>query len=67
MFDLPLTLEELYAGTTKKRKVTRTSSTLQREASTVLIIDVKPGWKAGTKVGRARPRSFSLGLPTGWF
>ena len=52
--DLKCTLEELYAGTTKKLKVTRelldaqTGSALQ--AQKVLQIDVKAGWKPGTKV-----------------
>merc|ERR1712083_700929 len=41
---------ELYNGITKKRKVTRSSQTLQRSAEVVLEIEVKPGWKAGTKV-----------------
>eukprot|EP00929_Paragymnodinium_shiwhaense_P115261 TRINITY_DN84009_c0_g1_i1.p1 TRINITY_DN84009_c0_g1~~TRINITY_DN84009_c0_g1_i1.p1 ORF type:complete len:367 (-),score=84.18 TRINITY_DN84009_c0_g1_i1:287-1300(-) len=50
MHDLHLTLEELYSGTTKKVKVTRTSTTLQRDADAILEIQVKPGWKAGTKV-----------------
>jgi len=50
LFDLNCTLEELYNGTTKKLKVTRNSITLKRDAETVVSIDVKPGWKAGTKV-----------------
>eukprot|EP00428_Durinskia_dybowskii_P028460 CAMPEP_0170236438 /NCGR_PEP_ID=MMETSP0116_2-20130129/17965_1 /TAXON_ID=400756 /ORGANISM="Durinskia baltica, Strain CSIRO CS-38" /LENGTH=318 /DNA_ID=CAMNT_0010487233 /DNA_START=51 /DNA_END=1004 /DNA_ORIENTATION=+ len=50
VFDVPCTLEELYAGTTKKMKVTRTSSTLKRQPEMVLEVNVKAGWKAGTKV-----------------
>lgn len=50
MFDLNCSLEELYAGTTKKMKIKRKSSTLQREAQAVLEVNVKPGWKAGTKI-----------------
>ena len=51
--------KELYAGVTKKRKVTRTSKVLRRDASVVLTIDVKPGWKAGTKARRAQLLNFS--------
>merc|ERR1712232_475561 len=50
VFELKCSLEDLYNGTTKKMKVTRTSTTLKREAETVLEVAVKPGWKAGTKV-----------------
>lgn len=50
IFELKCSLEDLYNGTTKKMKVTRTSTTLKRDAETVLEVAVKPGWKAGTKV-----------------
>eukprot|EP00929_Paragymnodinium_shiwhaense_P120252 TRINITY_DN92175_c0_g1_i1.p1 TRINITY_DN92175_c0_g1~~TRINITY_DN92175_c0_g1_i1.p1 ORF type:complete len:340 (+),score=77.26 TRINITY_DN92175_c0_g1_i1:202-1221(+) len=50
VFDLPLTLEDLYKGTTKKMKIKRSSTTLQRDSEPVLEVNVKPGWKAGTKV-----------------
>mmetsp|Transcript_21070 Transcript_21070/g.48150 ORF Transcript_21070/g.48150 Transcript_21070/m.48150 type:complete len:196 (+) Transcript_21070:3-590(+) len=50
VFDLACSLEELFSGTTKKMKVKRSSTTLSREAETVLEVAVKPGWKAGTKV-----------------
>ncbi|KAI9306053.1 hypothetical protein BJ944DRAFT_264166 [Cunninghamella echinulata] len=50
---LPITLEDLYKGVTKRLKVTRK----QRDATgklvttdKVLTINVKPGWKAGTKI-----------------
>lgn len=51
---LPISLEDLYTGTKKRLKVTRKL----RDASTgrpvqtdkILTIDVKPGWKAGTKI-----------------
>ena len=50
-FELNLTLEELYKGTTKKLKVKRTTrSNVAREAEKVLEISVIPGWKSGTKV-----------------
>ncbi|ORX72821.1 hypothetical protein DL89DRAFT_290648 [Linderina pennispora] len=51
---LACTLEELYNGCTKKLKVTR--RTLDRasgqlvSSEKILQIDIKPGWKAGTKV-----------------
>lgn len=50
VFELGCTLEELYNGARKKMKVKRSSQTLQRSAETVLEVDVKRGWKAGTKV-----------------
>lgn len=52
--DLPLTLEEVLRGCVKKMKVTRTVSApdgrLQYREQKVLTINVKPGWKAGTKI-----------------
>lgn len=50
VFDLPCSLEELFNGAKKKMKVKRSSMTLQRSPEAVLEVDVKPGWKAGTKV-----------------
>ena len=52
IFELNLSLEELYKGTTKKLKIKRTtrSTGLTRENEKVLEIPVVPGWKAGTKV-----------------
>ena len=51
--DLPLGLQELHDGCTKRLRVTRhvmhpdgTSSMEEK----VLCVDVKPGWKAGTKI-----------------
>lgn len=48
------TLEELYTGTTKRVKLTRRRTdpaTLRPTmVEEVLSIDVRPGWKAGTKV-----------------
>ncbi|KAI9143830.1 hypothetical protein BKA69DRAFT_1059260 [Paraphysoderma sedebokerense] len=52
--DLPVSLEELYSGATKKLKVTRrlidgaTGRTIPSEK--ILTINIKPGWKAGTKI-----------------
>lgn len=51
---LRCSLEELYAGATKRVKLTRTvvdhASGRPMGKEEVLTIDVKPGWKAGTKV-----------------
>lgn len=51
--DLPLALEEILHGTTKKMKITRrttqpTGQTVMEDK--VLTINVKPGWKSGTKI-----------------
>ena len=53
MSKLPCTLEELHAGTTKRLKVTRTvtkSDGSSEKVPEVLTVEVRPGWKAGTKV-----------------
>lgn len=50
---LKLTLEELYMGCTKTRKVTRTvteASGKKREETSTIEIDVQRGWKDGTKL-----------------
>ncbi|KAI3742379.1 hypothetical protein L1987_60059 [Smallanthus sonchifolius] len=50
---LPCSLKELYNGSTRKMKISRTvvdangQSTLETE---ILMIDVKPGWKRGTMI-----------------
>ncbi|KAG0150426.1 hypothetical protein CROQUDRAFT_652336 [Cronartium quercuum f. sp. fusiforme G11] len=46
---LQLTLEELYKGVTKKLKVTRKLRD-GRQVEKTCEVNVKPGWKAGTKV-----------------
>lgn len=52
--DLQCSLEDLYAGTTKKMKITRqalnTDGKTTYPESKILTIDIKPGWKAGTKI-----------------
>ncbi|XP_952090.1 molecular chaperone, putative [Theileria annulata] len=50
--ELPLTLEELYTGTVKKMKVTRKrfNGNKQYKEEHTLKIDIKPGWKDGTKL-----------------
>jgi DnaJ homolog subfamily B member 4 len=51
---LNVTLEELYKGCTKRRKVTRkivdASSNKSMQIEETLEIPVKPGWKEGTKI-----------------
>ncbi len=52
-FDLPCTLEQLYTGCTRKMKVTRKvfdGSGHSIPVEKVLTIEVKPGWKASTKI-----------------
>eukprot|EP00742_Colponemidia_sp_Colp-10_P001028 GILJ01001114.1.p1 GENE.GILJ01001114.1~~GILJ01001114.1.p1 ORF type:complete len:201 (-),score=33.68 GILJ01001114.1:267-821(-) len=47
------TLEDLYQGCTKKMKVTKTlmdASGQRTPVEKILTIEVKPGWKKGTKV-----------------
>lgn len=50
---LPCTLEELYKGNTRKMKISRKVVDAQgrrREDSEILEINIKPGWKKGTKI-----------------
>ncbi|MFS8024140.1 putative DnaJ domain, Chaperone J-domain superfamily [Helianthus anomalus] len=50
---LPCTLEELYKGTTKKMKISRDIADISGKTMTVeeiLNINIKPGWKKGTKI-----------------
>ncbi|KAK9684619.1 hypothetical protein RND81_10G221000 [Saponaria officinalis] len=50
---LPCSLEELYKGAKKKMKISRTITDAfgkVRTAEEILIIDIKPGWKKGTKI-----------------
>ncbi|KWU41260.1 DnaJ-domain-containing protein [Rhodotorula sp. JG-1b] len=50
---LPVALEDLYKGTTKKLRVTKKRMNGQEEANT-LEVAIKPGWKAGTKIRFAK-------------
>lgn len=52
-YDLLVSLEDVNKGTTKKMKITRKvigPDGRSRNEEKVLAIDVKPGWKAGTKI-----------------
>ena len=46
--NLPVTLEDLYTGTTKKLKITRNvnGSTVEK----IIQVDIKKGWRSGTKI-----------------
>ncbi|XP_010916015.1 uncharacterized protein [Elaeis guineensis] len=50
---LPCSLEDLYKGTTKKMKISREiadASGKTMPVEEILTIDIKPGWKKGTKI-----------------
>ncbi|KAF8397286.1 hypothetical protein HHK36_016199 [Tetracentron sinense] len=50
---LPCSLEDLYKGATKKMKISRDVADATGKPTTVeeiLTIDIKPGWKKGTKI-----------------
>ncbi|KAJ3688434.1 hypothetical protein LUZ61_017598 [Rhynchospora tenuis] len=50
---LPCSLEELYTGSQRKMKISRTVVRPNGQLATeseILTIDVKPGWKKGTKI-----------------
>jgi len=47
--DLPVSLEDAMHGTTKKMKITRKVAS-DRTEEKILSIDVRPGWKAGTRI-----------------
>jgi len=53
MTKLNCTLEELYTGCTKKMKITKTlvdENGKRVQAEKILTLQVKPGWKSGTKI-----------------
>ncbi|KAM7277115.1 hypothetical protein ACFE04_018981 [Oxalis oulophora] len=50
---LPCSLEELYKGTTKKMKISKVvvdASGKTRDVEEILTIDIKAGWKKGTRI-----------------
>ncbi|ESQ32091.1 hypothetical protein EUTSA_v10004536mg [Eutrema salsugineum] len=50
---LPCSLEELYSGSTRKMKISRSivdANGRQSQETEILTIVVKPGWKKGTKI-----------------
>lgn len=69
--DLQVSLEDIYKGTTKKLKITRKvmnpDGRTCRMEDKILTIDIKPGWKAGTKItfpkeGDQTPNSVSADI-----
>jgi len=51
--DLPVSLEDIYKGTTKKMKITKKVVDANGRTSTedkLLTVTIKPGWKSGTKI-----------------
>jgi DnaJ-class molecular chaperone len=64
--ELFVTLEEIATGTTKKMKISRKvlnpDNRTTRSEDKVLTIDIKPGWKQGTKI--TFPREGDQGLTT---
>jgi len=56
--DLPVSLEDVLRGATKKMKITRKVASEDgrgaRSEEKILSIDVRPGWKAGTRITFAR-------------
>ena len=52
--ELQVSLEDIMNGTTKKLKITRqvlnSDGRTTRSEDKILTIDIKPGWKAGTKI-----------------
>lgn len=52
--DLPVSLEDLLHGVTKKMKITRRVASADGQSiqteDKIVSIDVKPGWKAGTRI-----------------
>ncbi|KAL8509139.1 hypothetical protein ACS0TY_016364 [Phlomoides rotata] len=50
--NLPCSLEDLYKGTTKKMKISRDvlETSGRNTMEEILTIEIKPGWKKGTKI-----------------
>uniref|UniRef100_A0A7N1A6H8 J domain-containing protein n=1 Tax=Kalanchoe fedtschenkoi TaxID=63787 RepID=A0A7N1A6H8_KALFE len=63
---LACTLEELYKGAKKKMKISRTIADAAtgriRNAEEILTIDIKPGWKKGTKITFPEKGNYEPGL-----
>lgn len=49
-YDIVCSLSELYTGTTKKVKLRRVSTTIERPNEVVLELNIQPGWASGTKL-----------------
>ena len=65
--DLPVALEDIYNGASKRMKIKRTiysQSGSSRQEDEIVEIDIKKGWKAGTKItfpkkGDQRPGAYA--------
>ena len=56
-YDLYVSLEEVFQGTSRKMKIKRKVMSIDGSCANdekLLTVDVKPGWKAGTKITFAR-------------
>ncbi|OHT10235.1 DnaJ subfamily B member 4 [Tritrichomonas foetus] len=61
VLNISCTLEQLFTGTTKKLKVTRNMN--GRNEENILTLDIKPGWKDGTKITFPGEGDHRPGLP----
>uniref|UniRef100_A0A6B2LF44 Chaperone DnaJ C-terminal domain-containing protein n=1 Tax=Arcella intermedia TaxID=1963864 RepID=A0A6B2LF44_9EUKA len=64
---IPISLQDLYKGITKRLKVTRTvydKSGGSRQESNVLELNIQPGWKAGMKITFPEAGDVYPGAPT---
>ncbi|KAL1814719.1 hypothetical protein ACET3Z_017293 [Daucus carota] len=61
---LPCSLEDLYKGAKKKMKISRTivDASRTRNVEEILTIDIKPGWKKGTKITFPEKGNQELGV-----
>nr|GMD15249.1 DnaJ homolog subfamily B member 1-like [Ipomoea batatas] len=62
---IPCSLEDLYKGTTKKFKVSReiiVGNGKRMPVEEILIINIKPGWKKGTKITFSEKGNEYLGI-----
>ncbi|CAM8980056.1 unnamed protein product [Rhodiola kirilowii] len=63
---LPCSLEELYKGAKKKMRISRTvwdaATGGIKNAEEILTIDIKPGWKKGTKITFPEKGNYEPGL-----
>uniref|UniRef100_A0AC35TTN0 J domain-containing protein n=1 Tax=Rhabditophanes sp. KR3021 TaxID=114890 RepID=A0AC35TTN0_9BILA len=51
--DLPVSLEDIFSGTTKRMKITKkvvTPDGSRKTEDKVLSVEIKPGWKSSTKI-----------------
>lgn len=61
VLNIPCTLEQLFTGTTKKLKITRKVNGNDQE--NIITLDIKPGWKEGTKITYPGEGNIEQGRP----